>query len=188
MQPIKRTSQTPTRIRKRNKLSKFIWTSTKVLFIEEFMLVTFGQWAKGSREHPNDEDTRFCGAVVYWLSLLHNFIHKVWTQVLRRFKSCSRRVGDSRWWWSQTMVPARNKAKSLSSVNHTTKKIHHHHHHHHHHHPNYNWEHQTRHENHTPSNTVLYICRDMRNIRRRNFKVRIKALILLVTVLTIEVM
>ena len=28
------------------------------------------------------------------------------------------------------MVPAGNKAKHLSSVNHTTKKIHHHHHHH----------------------------------------------------------
>ena len=29
------------------------------------------------------------------------------------------------------MVPAGNKAKRLSSVNHTTKTIHHHHHHHH---------------------------------------------------------
>ena len=32
------------------------------------------------------------------------------------------------------MVPARNKAKRLSLVNHTTKTIYHHHHHHHHHH------------------------------------------------------
>ena len=36
------------------------------------------------------------------------------------------------------MLPARitdgNKAKYLSSVNHTTEIIHHHHHHHHHHH------------------------------------------------------
>ena len=32
------------------------------------------------------------------------------------------------------MVPAGNKTKRLSSVNHTTKTIHHHHHHHHHHH------------------------------------------------------
>ena len=31
------------------------------------------------------------------------------------------------------MIPAGNKAKRLSSVNHTTKTIHHHHHHHHHH-------------------------------------------------------
>ena len=29
------------------------------------------------------------------------------------------------------MVPAGNKAKGLSSVNHTTETIHHHHHHHH---------------------------------------------------------
>ena len=40
---------------------------------------------------------------------------------------------SSRWWGSLTMVPAGNKAKHLSSVNHTTKKFHHHHHHHHHH-------------------------------------------------------
>ena len=32
------------------------------------------------------------------------------------------------------MVPAGNKAKCLSLVNHTTKAIHHYHHHHHHHH------------------------------------------------------
>ena len=38
----------------------------------------------------------------------------------------ARRVGDSRWWGSLTMVPAGNKAKRLSSVNHTTKTIHHH--------------------------------------------------------------
>ena len=52
--------------------------------------------------------------------------NKVWTQVLRRFKSCSRRrVGDLRWWGSLTIVPAGNKTKRLSSVNHTTKTIHH---------------------------------------------------------------
>ena len=54
--------------------------------------------------------------------------NKAWTQVLHRFKSCSRHVGDSRWWGSLTMVPAGNKAKRLSSVNHTTRTIHHHHH------------------------------------------------------------
>ena len=43
-------------------------------------------------------------------------------------------VGDSRWRGSLTMAPAGNKAKRLSSVNHTTKTIHHHHHYHHHHH------------------------------------------------------
>ena len=41
--------------------------------------------------------------------------------------SCSRRVGDSRWWGSLTMVPAGNKAKRFLSVNHNTKTIHHHH-------------------------------------------------------------
>ena len=46
----------------------------------------------------------------------------------------ARRVGDSWWWGSLTMIPAGNKAKRLSSVNHTTKTIHHHHHHHHHDH------------------------------------------------------
>ena len=39
---------------------------------------------------------------------------KAWTQVLRRFKSCSRRVGDSRWWGSLTMVPAENKANTFT--------------------------------------------------------------------------
>ena len=50
--------------------------------------------------------------------LLHNFIH----QVLHRFKSYSQCVRDSRWWGSLKMVSARNKAKRLSSVNHTKKK------------------------------------------------------------------
>ena len=40
--------------------------------------------------------------------------------------SCSRRVGDSRWSGSLTMVPGGNKAKRLSLVDHTTKTIHHH--------------------------------------------------------------
>ena len=62
-----------------------------------------------------------------WCSGYHyctTSFNKAWTQVLRRFKSCSRRVGDSRWWGSLTVVPAGNKAKRLSSVNHTTKTIH----------------------------------------------------------------
>ena len=58
---------------------------------------------------------------------------KAWTQLLRRLKPCSRRVGDSRWWRSLTMISAGNKAKRLSLVNHTTKTIHHHHHDRHHH-------------------------------------------------------
>ena len=76
--------------------------------------------------------------VVPWCSGYHycaTSFSKVWSQVLRRFKSCSRRVGDSRWWGSLTMVPVGNKARRLWSVNHTTKTIpsssssHHHHHH-----------------------------------------------------------
>ena len=55
--------------------------------------------------------------------------HYCTTSFLRRFKPCSRCVGDSRWWGS--VVPAGNKDKRLSSVNHTTKTIHHLHHHHH---------------------------------------------------------
>ena len=68
--------------------------------------------------------------VAPWCSSYHyctTSFYKAWNQVLRRFKSCSRCVGDSRWWGSLTMAPAENKAKRLSSVNHTTKTIHHHH-------------------------------------------------------------
>ena len=39
---------------------------------------------------------------------------KAWTQVLRRFKSCSRHAGDSRWWGSLTMVSAENKANTFT--------------------------------------------------------------------------
>ena len=46
----------------------------------------------------------------------------------------TRYVWDLRWWGSPTMVPAGNKAKRLSSVNHTAKTIYHHHLHHHRHH------------------------------------------------------
>ena len=50
--------------------------------------------------------------------------NKAWIQVMCRFKSCSRRVGDWRWWRSLTMVPAGNKSKRLFSVNHATKIMH----------------------------------------------------------------
>ena len=53
---------------------------------------------------------------------------KAWFQVLRRFKSCLRRIVDSRWWGSLAMVLAGNKAKRLSPLNHTTKTINRHHH------------------------------------------------------------
>ena len=69
-------------------------------------------------------------SLMLWCSDYHYYttsFSKAWTQVLRRFRSWSRHVGDSRWWGSLTIAPAGNKAKSVSSVNHTTKTIHHHH-------------------------------------------------------------
>ena len=49
---------------------------------------------------------------------------KVYTQVEQsRLKSCLRRVKDSQWWESLTMVTAGNKAKRFSSVNHTQKQF-----------------------------------------------------------------
>ena len=67
----------------------------------------------------------------FWLYIyIHKNLRTTWIQVLRRLNSYSWLVGDSRWWESLTMVPAGNKAKYLSSVNHTTRIIHHHHHHH----------------------------------------------------------
>ena len=64
-----------------------------------------------------------CGDLVHYCTTSFN---KAWAQALRRFRPCSRRAGDLRWWGSLTVVPARNKAKRLSPVNHTTKTIHHH--------------------------------------------------------------
>ena len=52
--------------------------------------------------------------------------NKSWTQVLRRFKSRSWLVRDSRWRGYLTMVLTGNKAKRLLLVNRTTKTIHHH--------------------------------------------------------------
>ena len=67
-----------------------------------------------------------CEAEVWWLSLLHNFIHQSlntdFLQVQILLTAC-RRLAMVR------MIPAGNKAKRLSSVNHTTKTIHHHPHH-----------------------------------------------------------
>ena len=58
------------------------------------------------------------GDVAPWRSGYHycttSFII-VWTQVLHRFKSCSRCVGDLQWWRSLTVVPAENKATSFVS-------------------------------------------------------------------------
>ena len=75
------------------------------------------------------------GAVVWWLSLLHNFILlslNSGSAPARTLLAAYRRFAMVR--ISLTMVPAGYKTKRLSSVNHTRKTIHHHHHHHHHHH------------------------------------------------------
>ena len=79
---------------------------------------------------------------IYFQRLLISNQEQKGTQVLRRFKSCSRRVGDSRWWGSLTVVQTGNKIKRLSSVNHTTKTNYHHNHHHHHHNAIRNFKHR----------------------------------------------
>ena len=61
-----------------------------------------------------------CSGYHYWTTSFN----KACTHVLRRFNSCSRHAGDLHWWGSLGMVPAGNKAKPLSSVNHTIKTIH----------------------------------------------------------------
>ena len=68
--------------------------------------------------------------MVPWCSGYHyctTSFNWAWTQVLRRFKPYLWHVRDPWWWGSLIMVPAGNKAKCLSLVNHTTKTIHHHH-------------------------------------------------------------
>ena len=65
------------------------------------------------------------GVVILTTAQLHSTKPKL--KILRWFKSCSRRVGESQWWGSLTMAPAGNKAKRLSSVDRATKTIHHHH-------------------------------------------------------------
>ena len=52
-----------------------------------------------------------------WCSGYHHYttlFNKVSTQILCRFKPCSWRVGDLRWWEYLTIVPAGNKAETLS--------------------------------------------------------------------------
>ena len=66
--------------------------------------------------------SHFSSVVAYHFGSVTLFI-KAWIQVLPKFKSCSRRVGDLRWWRSLTNVPAGNKAKCLSSVNHSAKQF-----------------------------------------------------------------
>ena len=52
----------------------------------------------------------------------HNKLTVVLTKI-RRKHDRSQRVGDSRWWEFLTVAPAGNKAKRISSANHTTKAI-----------------------------------------------------------------
>ena len=64
--------------------------------------------------------------ILWCLSQLQNLIPRSLNSGSAKFKFCSQCVGDFRWWQSRTMVLAGNKAKHLSSVNHSANTIHHH--------------------------------------------------------------
>ena len=64
--------------------------------------------------------TKHRGVAVFITAQLH--FNKVWTQILRRFKPCSRHVRDLRWREVLTMVPAGEKVQT-TFVGHTTKNI-----------------------------------------------------------------
>ena len=67
--------------------------------------------------------------VALWCSGYHYYkisFNKIWSHVLRRFKSSSRHFKNWRWWGSLTIVLAGNKATRLSLVNHTKKTFHYH--------------------------------------------------------------
>ena len=84
-------------------------------------------WPFSAQFSENDVTRGISGVVAPWCSGYHyctTSCPEAWTQVLCKFKSCSRHVGDLRWWESLTMVPAGNTAKRLSSVNHPPKIIH----------------------------------------------------------------
>ena len=117
----------------------FQWTSSEFFF--NFQIFQ-QKVSKPTKAREKDHSIQFTvhntvslkkphsGRVVQWLSLLHNFIQ-------RNLKSGSEQVKilfAACWRFAMvrisTVVPAGNKAKRLSSVNHTTKTIHHHHHHH----------------------------------------------------------
>lgn len=68
---------------------------------------------------PDFMKSFFSGAMVQWLSSLHNFI-----QSLKSGSAQAQILGDSRWCGSLTMVPTGSKAKGLSLINHTPKTIH----------------------------------------------------------------
>ena len=99
-----------------------------MIFKENFIKLTICDNCNNFLQRFECNDSR--PLVVPWCSIYHyctTSFNKASIQFLRRFKSCSWRDGDSRWWGSLTMVTAGNKAKRLSSVNYTTKTIHHHH-------------------------------------------------------------
>ena len=69
----------------------------------------------------------FTKIVAPWCSGYHHctiLFNKASIQALRRFKSCSRSVGDSQWLGSLTMFPVGNKAKILCRSTIPTKTIH----------------------------------------------------------------
>ena len=111
-------------------------TKLKIDFEKDFLILkknsVFGKTMENVRKHGDiklasrDETILRQKNLVPWCRGYHcctTSFNKAWTHVLHRFKSCSRRVRDSRWWGSLTMFPVGNKAKRLSSVNHTTKTI-----------------------------------------------------------------
>ena len=117
-------------------MSSFLQHVTKLFSLVIFIFISLKICRKFIGEHP-------CRSTIS-IKLQSNFI--VWHRVVvvittaqfqpsrnsgsAQVRTCSQHVRDSRWWGSLTMVPAGNKTKCLSSVNHTTKTIHHHHHHH----------------------------------------------------------
>ena len=76
----------------------------------------------GSSQYSNNAAAMPCFIGYHYCTTSSN---KAWTQVLHKFKCYLRRAACWRF-EMVTMIPAGNKAKRLSSVDHTTKTIHHH--------------------------------------------------------------
>ena len=111
-------------------MSSFLQHVTKLFSLVIFIFISLKICRKFIGEHP-------CRSTIS-IKLQSNFI--VWHRVVvvittaqfqpsrnsgsAQVRTCSQHVRDSRWWGSLTMVPAGNKTKRLSFVNHTTKTIH----------------------------------------------------------------
>ena len=120
--------------------SEIIWQCIKLYFSKKLVYQVAINWNQAihttSKEAPSDFSKVYKmisvrKVVAPWCSDYHYCItsfNKAWTQVLHMFKCCSWRVRDLQCWRFLAMVPAGNKAKRLSSVNHTTKTIYHLHH------------------------------------------------------------